>query len=170
MLGLVPMAILKREGWSLATAGEGLPPLAVALSQPLGVVLAAVGLWLFIATVRLFGVVGKGTLGPWDAPRHLVVVGPYRYVRNPMISGVLSLLAAEVLVTLSPGLLTWWLFFAVLNAVFIPAFEEPLLLRKFGEEYRAYKLAVPRWIPRRTPWDPPWDSPGGTVPPRSPAV
>lgn len=159
VLGLVPLAILNRArdarpGWGLAVPLDAMTLVA-------GIALGAVGLWLFVTTVRIFGVVGKGTLSPWDAPRHLVVHGPYRRVRNPMISGVLFLLAAEVVLSGSPSLLTWWLFFALLNAAFIPAFEEPLLLRKFGDEYRAYKDAVPRWIPRRTPWTPPWQAGDG---------
>ena len=50
---------------------------------------SSVGLALFVATVALFGRIGRGTLAPWNPPQHLVVVGPYRHVRNPMISGLL---------------------------------------------------------------------------------
>jgi protein-S-isoprenylcysteine O-methyltransferase Ste14 len=53
-----------------------------------GVLAVVIGLALFVASLRRFASTGKGTLAPWDPPRHLVVVGPYRYVRNPMISGV----------------------------------------------------------------------------------
>ena len=59
---------------------------------------SGVGLLLFAASLRQFAVRGKGTLAPWDPPKHLVVEGPYRYVRNPMISGVLFVLLGEALV------------------------------------------------------------------------
>ena len=48
-------------------------------------VLLAVGLGLFVTTVRLFWIRGRGTLAPWDPPRVFVADGPYRYVRNPML-------------------------------------------------------------------------------------
>lgn len=60
-----------------------------------GGVLALVGLALFSSSLFRFFNEGKGTLAPWDPPRKLVVRGPYRFVRNPMISGVCFLLVAE---------------------------------------------------------------------------
>ena len=62
-------------------------------------------------TIRLFARYGKGTLAPWDPPRTLVVKGPYRYVRNPMIIGVLCILIGETLLMWSLILALWSLFF-----------------------------------------------------------
>ena len=62
-----------------------------------GLVAFGIGLSLFAASLSRFIVQGKGTLAPWDPPRHLVVTGPYRYVRNPMISGVVFILVGEAL-------------------------------------------------------------------------
>jgi protein-S-isoprenylcysteine O-methyltransferase Ste14 len=55
----------------------------------------------FASSLRRFAGEGESTLAPWDPPRRLVVTGPYRFVRNPMISGVIFLLLGEasVLVT-----------------------------------------------------------------------
>jgi protein-S-isoprenylcysteine O-methyltransferase Ste14 len=64
-------------------------------SRAVGLLLMLAGLSLVVKTVRLFAVVGKGTLAPWDPPKNLVVEGPYRYVRNPMITGVLTILLGE---------------------------------------------------------------------------
>ena len=61
----------------------------------LGCVLLVIGGTLFVASLRRFAGEGEGTLAPWDPPRRFVVEGPYRYVRNPMISGVIFLLAGE---------------------------------------------------------------------------
>jgi protein-S-isoprenylcysteine O-methyltransferase Ste14 len=43
--------------------------------------------------------------------------------------------------------------FAVAVAAFVRFYEEPTLRRQFGEQYEAYRRAVPAWLPRRRPWD-----------------
>src|SRR5262245_10699387 len=88
------------------------------LIQLLGLITLAVGLALFIASLRQFAVRGKGTLAPWDPPKHLVIEGPYRYVRNPMISGVLFLLVGEALILRSSTHLLWSLFFLIINSIY----------------------------------------------------
>ena len=60
------------------------------LPRCVGVGLFAGGLMLFSWCVKLFAQIGQGTLAPWDPTRKLVAVGPYRYVRNPMISASLE--------------------------------------------------------------------------------
>ena len=114
----------------------------------LGAVLIALGLVLIAQTVALFATVGDGTLAPWDPTERLVVRGPYRRVRNPMISGVLCVLLGEALVFGSLALLAWWAFVFAINAVYFPLVEEPGLQRRFGADYEAYRAAVPRWLPR----------------------
>jgi protein-S-isoprenylcysteine O-methyltransferase Ste14 len=116
------------------------------------VVFLGVGLTLFVTTVWFFGKVGRGTLAPWNPPQHLVVVGPYRHVRNPMISGLLFVLLAEALFFGSLPILAWSTVFLVVNSIYIPLAEEPGLEKRFGEKYVRYKQHVPRWIPRLTPW------------------
>jgi protein-S-isoprenylcysteine O-methyltransferase Ste14 len=119
-----------------------------------GVALIGMGLALVVQTVALFVRVGKGTLAPWDPTTRLVVRGPYRRVRNPMITGVLCILVGEAALFGSVPLLTWAAAFFAVNAVYMPLVEEPGLRRRFGEGYEAYRAAVPRWIPRLRPWDP----------------
>ncbi|HEX2717670.1 MAG TPA: methyltransferase [Gemmatimonadaceae bacterium] len=122
------------------------------LVQLLGIVLLALGLLLFASSLRRFATEGDGTLAPWDPPRRLVVRGPYRYVRNPMISGVVFVLFGEAALLLSRGLLQWALLFFAINAVYIPLIEEPMLRGRFGAEYDEYRRRVPRLLPRITPW------------------
>jgi protein-S-isoprenylcysteine O-methyltransferase Ste14 len=120
----------------------------------LGALLIAAGFAMWAWTVRLFARIGRGTLAPWDPTRRLVVAGPYRYVRNPMISAVVAVLLGEAIFFGSAALAIWCgLFFAV-NALGFLVYEEPGLEQRFGEPYREYKRNVPRWIPRRTPWAP----------------
>jgi protein-S-isoprenylcysteine O-methyltransferase Ste14 len=117
----------------------------------LGVVVAALGIALIVHTVALFASVGKGTLAPWDPTERLVVRGPYRRVRNPMISGVLCVLLGEALAFGSVAVLIWFGIVFALNAVYFPLIEEPDLQRRFGADYEAYRAAVPRWLPRLRP-------------------
>jgi len=124
-----------------------MPPLALAVPALIAFVIGAA---LFFSTVYLFATVGRGTLAPWDPPARLVVRGPYRFVRNPMISGVLFVIVAEALFFRSASIAIWAAAFFVINAIYIPLAEEPGLERRFGDEYRTYKRAVPRLLPRLT--------------------
>ena len=120
----------------------------------LGALVAAVGFTLIAQTVALFATVGEGTLAPWDPTTRLVVRGPYRRVRNPMISGVLCVLLGEALAFGSTAVLIWLAIVFTLNAVYFPLIEEPDLRERFGADYEAYRAAVPRWVPRLRPWSP----------------
>ena len=119
-----------------------------------GLALLAVGLVLVTWTIRLFATVGDGTIAPWDPTRKLVVLGPYRHVRNPMISGVAFVLAGEAVLLGSPPLALWFAVVVVTHAVYLPLVEEPGLRRRFGEDYALYAANVPRWLPRLRPWTP----------------
>src|SRR5439155_1862107 len=80
--------------------------------------------------------------------------GPYRYVRNPMISGVIFTLLGEALVLLSRPHLVWAATFFAINAVYIPLLEEPQLRWRFGADYDRYRAHVRRLVPRLRPWEP----------------
>ena len=146
----VPIWLARRNNITLRSP-DG--PLEV-VSVVAGGVALAVGLMLFIGSLRRFASEGQGTLAPWDPPRHLVVHGLYRFVRNPMISGVIFVLAGEALILRSAPHAWWALIFLVSNAVYIPLLEEPMLEGRFGDEYRDYRAHVPRFVPRLTPWAP----------------
>ncbi len=111
-------------------------------------VLIAAGVALWAWTVWLFARIGRGTLAPWDPTRRLVAAGPYRHVRNPMISAVLAVLIGEALVFASASLGLYAAIFFAINWLYFVLHEEPGLERRFGESYREYKRAVPRWLPR----------------------
>jgi protein-S-isoprenylcysteine O-methyltransferase Ste14 len=147
---VVPTWLIRSDRLSLALGAE----FPQRLTQAAGLGLLAIGLLLFGASLRRFATEGKGTLAPWDPPRHLVVRGPYRYVRNPMISGVLFILFAEAALFLSRSLLSWAVLFLVINFVYIPVLEEPQLRQRFGGDYDEYCRHVRRFIPRLRPWDP----------------
>jgi protein-S-isoprenylcysteine O-methyltransferase Ste14 len=145
---LVPAIIVVGDGssWDLA-AGARAATIAVAG------VLIGIGLSLFSSTVRLFASVGRGTLAPWDPPKRLVIRGPYRFLRHPMIAGVALVLAGEALALGSASIAIWLASFIAVNAVYLPLVEEPALLRRFGADYEHYMANVGRWLPRLRPWD-----------------
>ncbi len=152
VLVLVPGLILWATGGPVGPLRR--PSVVVGLGA------GALGLGLAAWTMRLFATRGRGTPAPWDPPRRLVVAGPYRHVRNPMISAVLLILLAEALLLRSWALAGWLLVFAVGNAFYFPLVEEPGLRRRFGQAYLDYSAEVPRWIPRLRPWTPPCDGEG----------
>ncbi|HJQ20232.1 MAG TPA: methyltransferase [Gemmatimonadaceae bacterium] len=141
-----------RGGWVTQLPAEltAAPPAAIA-AHAAGGLLLLLGAALFAWCLALFAGVGRGTLAPWDPPPHFVAIGPYRYVRNPMILGVLGVLVGEALIHRSPRLAAWALAFWLLNEVYFILLEEPMLEQRFGESYRAYRASVPRWVPRRPP-------------------
>ncbi len=146
---VIPRWIARSYG--LVTEWDSDP--AFFMGHVLGGAVFLIGLGLFGWSLYLFAARGKGTLAPWDPPKHLVVVGPYRYVRNPMISGVLLIIAGEALYHGSLSLGAWLLTFFLLNQIYFLVYEEPNLESRFGGEYRDYRTSVPRWIPRLTAWN-----------------
>jgi protein-S-isoprenylcysteine O-methyltransferase Ste14 len=119
-----------------------------------GTALVAMGVGLLYMTIKLFATAGKGTLAPWSPTQRLVIRGPYCYVRNPMISGVLLLLLGESILFTSFALFLWFVLFLVGNHIYFIKSEEPGLVTRFGEDFRRYCENVPRWIPRTKPWNP----------------
>ena len=113
-----------------------------------GIILFIFGLFLAIWTMILFNTIGKGTLAPWAAPKHLVVEGPFKIVRNPMITGILSILTAESLILNSINLFYWMIIFFIVYCIYFKLFEEKQLENKIGREYWEYKQKVPMWIPK----------------------
>lgn len=150
---LVPALVVRRT--EAVSVGWGLPGWLQPVPVVLGAVLAAVGAVLVVWTITLFVRIGRGTLAPWDPTSVLVVDGPYRHVRNPMISGVLFLLLGEAVLLGSAALLVWFAIVASVNAIYLPLVEEPGLVRRYGADYERYRAAVPRWLPRLRPWEPP---------------
>ena len=147
---IVPIWIARRNGIVFAVA----PDAAGLALQACGAAVLALGLALFGASLRQFWTKGRGTLAPWDPPRRFVADGPYRFVRNPMISGVIFVLTAEALLLQSMPHLEWAAAFAASNVIYIPLVEEPMLEARFGDPYREYKRHVRRFLPRLRPWTP----------------
>lgn len=117
----------------------------------MGTLLMLTGLAFLAWSNVLFVVYGEGTLAFWDAPKKLVVLGPYRYVRNPMQIGMITSLWGLSLVFNSFALLYWSLIYWGFIQFWLLYKEEKDLTTRFGEVYTRYKQEVPRWIPLEKP-------------------
>ena len=117
-------------------------------NDALALVLGGAGFALFAWCVTLLARVGRGTLAPWDPTRSMVAVGPYRLVRNPMITGVALMLFGEAAFWGSKRIGVWAVSFVFFNHLYFILSEEPGLERRFGSAYRQYKARAPRWLPR----------------------
>jgi protein-S-isoprenylcysteine O-methyltransferase Ste14 len=129
-------------------AGRGWPVLLPEWASPLGIVLMVLGGLIVVACGAAFVLVGRGTPMPLDAPRQLVPVGPYRFVRNPMYAGAVLVLLGYGLIERSLAVWALALCGWLLAHLLVVFREEPVLEERFGESYRSYKRSVGRWIPK----------------------
>ena len=116
------------------------------LVHPWALLLLAAGCATLLWCVRDFYVAGKGTLAPWAPPVQLVVVGLYRYSRNPMYLSVSTILLAWALAFGSSGLLIYALMVAIAFHLRVVFGEEPWLARTHGLQWEQYASRVPRWF------------------------
>jgi protein-S-isoprenylcysteine O-methyltransferase Ste14 len=141
--GLIPGLI---TGWRIPWTGGRASPIAILAAL---VILCGIVVLLdaFIRFAR-----ADGTPAPPAPTAHLVVVGPYRFVRNPMYLAVLAIIAGQALLCGSVGALVYAGLVLVAVAAFVRGYEEPTLADEYGEEYREYRRNVRGWIPRLRPW------------------
>jgi len=114
-----------------------------------GMTLIIVGLILLIWCVSIFFTLGNGTLMPISKleTQKLVIKGPYRYMRHPMILGVFIILLGESILFGSCWLLGFSIFFFILNLIYLPLVEEKGLEKRFGDDYLQYKAKIHGWLP-----------------------
>lgn len=149
-----PIAVLVLVPWLIWSAWDGRPVGAWGWRQWLGAWLIFDGLTLGGWCARLLTTAGQGTPFPLDPPRRLVAMGPYQYVRNPMVWAGWLILAGEALLLRSAALGAYAALLVVLGGVWVRRVEEPELRRRFSTAYDQYANAVPRWLPSRRPWGP----------------
>lgn len=130
----------------LVPIGGQLPTALRLLSVPIFLA----GAWVVMGSSRHFGRVGTNIVTS-DDPDQLVNDRHFRWSRNPMYLGFLTMLVA---VAAGVGTASAWvgpvLFFVVASCWYIP-FEEGRMQAVFGEEYDAYRATVRRWAGRRSP-------------------
>ena len=136
---LVGAPYLLLDGFPTPTAG----PLTW-----IGALGAASGACIYFRCAWEFAVRGLGTPAPIAPTKHLVITGLHRYVRNPMYIGVFLVIGGESALFHSAILAVYAAILCVPVQLFVVFYEEPKLLRQFGESYEHYRHSVPRWIPR----------------------
>ena len=123
-------------------------PVAV---RVVGAALIAAGAVVLVQAFVRFVREGLGTPAPVAPTETLVVGGLYRHVRNPMYLAVLATILGQALLLGQPVLFAYAFIVWLAFASFVHFYEEPHLTERFGESYRAYRAAVPRWVPRVRP-------------------
>jgi protein-S-isoprenylcysteine O-methyltransferase Ste14 len=142
--GLIPYWL---SGWQARD-----PSLAWQPVRPIGGALIVVGALALISAFLRFVLEGAGTPAPVAPTERLVVGGLYRYVRNPMYLAVLAIILGQALLFANVRLLAYAAAVWVGFATFVKLYEEPTLKRRYGEQYEAYRRAVPAWRPRLRAW------------------
>jgi protein-S-isoprenylcysteine O-methyltransferase Ste14 len=85
---------------------------------------------------------------PFEPPRYLLVIGPYRYSRNPIYLSHLAIWIGWTIFYGSVALFIGLLFLWTLLAFVIVPYEERGLVRMHGESYVQYQNQVARWFGR----------------------
>jgi protein-S-isoprenylcysteine O-methyltransferase Ste14 len=114
----------------------------------LGAALIVAGAAVLLHAFARFVVEGLGTPAPVAPTERLVIGGLYRCVRNPMYLAVGATIVGQSLLLGQVGLLAYAAVFGAAVLAFVRLYEEPTLARRYGEQYEAYRRAVPGWWPR----------------------
>jgi protein-S-isoprenylcysteine O-methyltransferase Ste14 len=143
VIGLGPFLL---SGWKVAPPLLGWPA-----SRWVGAALFLLVTPIFVDFLVRFVREGHGTPAPFAPPRHLVVNGPFRYVRNPGYLCAVSMIVGQGLFLGSTAVIVYAAVVASAFHLFVVLYEEPTLRATFGAEYEDYRREVPRWIPRLPP-------------------
>ena len=114
---------------------------------PVSVPMIAAGLAVAAWSVFHFLKV-KGTPVPFNPPPKVVNTGPYRYARNPMLSGVfLFLFGLGIMVNSASLVIFFTPLYILINVWELKKIEEPELIKRLGDEYIEYRRHTPMFIP-----------------------
>jgi len=129
------------------------PPLVgISAGRFLGALIVVIGAAALMECFGRFATRGRGTPAPIAPPQELVASGLYRYVRNPMYVAVVAVIVGQALLFGNVVLLEYAAIVGLLFHLFVLAYEEPTLRRRFGPSYDVYRTHVRRWWPRLRPW------------------
>jgi protein-S-isoprenylcysteine O-methyltransferase Ste14 len=142
VLGIVPYLFYQLDDRYLAMHVE------IGGLRIVGVVLAVAALVQYLRAANVLVSHGQGGHVEFDPPAKFVVVGPYRYARNPVAGYLLLCMLGEAIAFSSTGIFIMFCLATMLAHVQVTRIEEPLLRKRYGHDYDEYCARVPRWIPR----------------------
>lgn len=132
------------------------PNIGIGSLHWLGLLVMAVGIFIYLCTVVSFLLHGKGTPAIWftkaisfiigEEPMNMVSSGLYRYSRNPMYLGVITTVAGEGIFFQYSSILWYALALFFIFTCVVIFIEEPHLEEKFGDDYKKYKKRTRRWF------------------------
>lgn len=134
--------------WLALQFGSSFPSIALGPFRYPGIALMAIGIPLAIYCTAVLFIPGKSRPAPYDAGGTFTIAGPYCYVRNPFMLGVILTLWGEAIFMSHSVMFAYAVVFTWCIHFWVIFFEEPALTERFGDEYRTYKDAVPRWFPK----------------------
>jgi protein-S-isoprenylcysteine O-methyltransferase Ste14 len=144
VVGVVPWALTR---WQVGDGVLRWPP-----TQAAGAAVLVASVVVLVQAFVRFVREGAGTPAPVAPTERLVVGGLYRHVRNPMYVAVVGAVLGQALLLARPALVLYAAVVGAVMAAFVRWHEEPLLARRYGSQYQAYRSAVPAWRPLLRPW------------------
>lgn len=144
---LVPGMVTVIVPYALVSRYPARLPVPLGLFRYGGWILILVGAGMYLRCGWDFSIAGRGTPAPIAPPKELVVRGFYRYTRNPMYIGIITVLLGETILTSSLVQFIYSVIVFTFFYLFVVYYEEPNLRRRFGEPYERYFATVPRWLP-----------------------
>lgn len=145
---LFMLATLIVGPWLALTFDTSFPPMDFGPLRYAGIALGILGIPLTLYCAWVLFIPGSTRPAPYDAGGSFTIAGPYLFVRNPFMLGVLLTLWGEAIymarltMIVYAFILTWVIYFWVIF------FEEPALVESLGAEYKKYRNAVPRFFPQ----------------------
>jgi protein-S-isoprenylcysteine O-methyltransferase Ste14 len=121
-------------------------PQQIGVLEVIAGILILFGLVLFTWVIYAHAQYGKGTPAPFNPPKKFVASGAYRYSRNPMYVGAITLLVGEALLLKAPWMLLFTACMFLLFLLYVKYEEEPRLIQRYGPSYQEYMKKVPRWF------------------------
>lgn len=134
--------------WIALQFDASFPVLTYKWMSSAGIVLLVISIPLVIYCVAVLFLPGASRPAPYDAGGAFTIAGPYYYVRNPFMLGVVLALWGEAFLMLRIVMIAYAFILTWVIHFWVVFFEEPTLTERFGDEYREYKLSVPRWLPK----------------------
>ncbi len=152
VLILIPLGLRRvSRAFDHVTGIQLIPIPAVRVTLAVGLSLFGLlfGVWSIVVQNRI----GKG--GPLEVAgievspktQNLVVTGPYKYTRNPMLFGACVYYFAIAVYLNSVIAVAAVVFFKTFMLIFVKLTEEPRLLKDFGKDYEEYRQRVSMFVP-----------------------